>query len=656
MFTLNIYPMDKFLRFLPVIGLLLTFNAAGQISEGGLPPSFLIENEDFFAAAEQLETLKWSGLDLKQLLAEDAANPEQSRFAVPVRETVDVSPEKAGRWLSLPNGDRVWRCAVQVPEALGLLLLFDRLVLPPGSRLFAYAPDRSFVAGAYSEKSCLPSGEFLIGVVPNHTVVLELVVEAHSRQMPQLHLNRIDYVYDPAGLGAQDAPESFGESLGCNININCPLGQNWQTEKRGVARILMIFSNGAGWCSGSLIANTAGTAEPYFLTAHHCQLIGSNPNFNLWRFDFGYEAADCLNPPTEPQRNSILGCQRLAFREETDFMLLKLNPIPAGYNLYFNGWNRTPATNNLVQNSTFIHHPSGDIQKISHDNDPATIFPQAINWGGAFGTSPPNTHWLVIPDQGIYQPGSSGCVLFDQNKRIVGQLHGGNLDPNTCTVSGSWFGRFDLSWDQGSTPNARLREWLDPTGTNPLTQDGYAQPTLLTISGAIRTHWGAPMPNVTVQLSGGSNATTRTDAAGRYTFSNLTPGQSYVVQPWRDTNVVNGVTTADLSMTNRHILAVEALNTPWKIIAADVNGSNSVTTLDLLDARRVILGLAGEFPAVPSWRFFPATTTFSDPAQPFLGGLPEGLLRFNNLQQSVIDADFIGIKVGDVNNNANPGG
>lgn len=646
----------SYLLFFP-LGLFVTSKVAAQESEGGLPPSFLPENAAAFAQAGSPGVLTWPGLDAKRLLADDAANPERSRFAVPVPEAVDVSPETAGRWVLLPNGDRVWQCVVHVPDALGLLLLFDRLTLPPGNRLFAYSPDRSFVVGAYTEKSCLPSGEFLIGIVPGHTAVLELVVAAHSRASAVLHLNRIDYVYDPAGLWPGGAPEDFGESLNCNININCPLGQNWQTEKRGVARILMVFSNGAGWCSGSLMANTAGTAEPYFLTAHHCQIIGSNPNFNLWRFDFNYEASGCSNPSSEPPRNSVLGCQRIAFREETDFMLLKLNPIPAGYNVYFNGWNRTPATNSLVQNSTFIHHPAGDIQKISHDNDPATIFSQSINWGGAFGVSPPNTHWLVIPDQGIYQPGSSGCVLFDQNKRVVGQLHGGNLDPNTCTVSGSWFGRFDLSWDQGTTPSARLRDWLDPAGTNSLIQNGYPQPPAqLSLSGVVRTHWGTPMPNVVVQLSGAVSASARTNASGLYTFSNLPPGQNYTVQVARDTNPLNGVTTFDLSQTNKHILGVEMLDSPWKIIAADVNGSNSVTTSDLLDARKVILALSAQFPVVPSWRFFPATTTFPDPTKPFVGGLPAGVLQFSNLQQNVTNADFIGVKVGDVNNNANPGG
>ncbi len=648
--------MHKFHRFPILLALLWAATATAQMSEGGLPPSFLPENAAIFGAALP-DPVVLAAPDAKKLLEDDGLNPERSRFAVPLAP-VDIDPTNDGNWTTLPNGDRVWRVALRAPKALGLLLLFDRFSLPAGNRFFAYSADRQEVLGAYTQQSCLPSGQFLIGVLSGETVVLELHVPAGSKATADIHLNRMDYVYDPAGVVPAGTPENFGESLACNLNVNCPLGQNWQTEKRGVARILMIFSNGAGWCTGSLVANTAGTGDPYFLTAHHCQLIGTAPNFSMWRFDFEYETAGCPNPTTEPTRKSVLGCELISFRDETDFLLLKTSPIPANYNVYFNGWNRTPATNSLVPNSTFIHHPSGDIKKISRDNDPATIFTQTINWGGQFGVSPANTHWRVIPDEGIYQPGSSGCVLFDPNKRIVGQLHGGNLDPVNCIVSSSWFGRFDLSWDQGQAPASRLREWLDPANTNALTQNGYTQPApqQAGISGNIQTHWGTPMANVLVGLTGGATASTRTDAGGNYAFPNLTPGQSYTVTPVRDTNDVNGVTTFDLTIINKHVLGLEALNSPWKIIAADANGSKSVTTIDIVESRKIILGLNTQFPAVPSWYFLPANTVFADPNNPFSGGLPAGALQYNNLQQNVTDANFKGVKVGDVNNNANSGG
>ncbi|MFN0014477.1 MAG: hypothetical protein ACKVU2_08005 [Saprospiraceae bacterium] len=650
--------MHKRYRFAFVPVFLWAASLAAQISEGGLPPSFLPENAAFFSTQPVKPPLELAAPDAKKLLADDALNPERSRFAVPL-DPVDISPDAGyGTWTTLPNGDRVWRFAVQAPKALGLLLLFDRFVLPAGNRFFAYSADGQQVIGAYTQASCLPSGQFLIGVVSGETTILELHQSA-ATVPADIHLNRVDYVYDPAGVNPAGTPEDFGESLACNVNVNCSLGQNWQTEKRAVARILMVFSNGAGWCTGNLVANTAGTPEPYVLSAHHCQIIGTSPNFAQWRFDFEYEAPSCPNPGAEPTKKSVLGCQRIAFRDETDFMLLKMNPIPANYNLYFNGWNRTPATNSLVQNSTFIHHPSGDIKKISRDNDLAIIFTQTINWGAGFGISPANTHWRIIPDEGIFQPGSSGCALFDQNKRIVGQLHGGNLDPVNCTVSGAWFGRFDLSWDQGPASDSRLREWLDPANANPLTQNGYAQPAppaTASISGNIATHWGAAMPNVLVQLSGGTTASTRTDVSGNYTFANLPLGQNYTVTPLRDTNDVNGVSTFDLSIINKHVLGLENLDSPWKIIAADANSSNSVTTIDIVEARKILLGINPAFPATTAWRFFPANATFANPTNPFNGGLPASIIPITNLQQNTTGVSFKGVKIADANNNAQAGG
>ena len=647
---------------LPILLVMLSAVAASaQISEGGHPPSFLPQNAAFFdiVSAPPMKTLP--ALDVANAFQQDMKQPEQGRFAAPL-PVADIGLATDGRWTELPNGDRVWRCALESPKAKGLLLMFDQFRLPPGSRFYAYPPDKEQVFGGYSERSCTPSGKFLIGVLPGDQAILEYFEPRAVKGQGQVHLNRIDYVYDPAGLVPGDTPEDFGQSLGCNINVNCTQGQNWQMEKKGVARILMVFSNGAGWCTGTLIANTGSTGDPYFLTAHHCQLIGQTPDFSMWRFDFDYEAPTCANPGAEPTPKSVLGCQRISYRAETDFMLLKTSPIPLAYNLYFNGWNRTPATNALVTSSTFIHHPSGDIKKISVDHDPAVLHDQAVNWGGVFGTSAAYSHWKVVPDEGIYQPGSSGCPLFDQNKRIVGQLHGGNADQNNpCLILNAYFGRFDYSWIQGSTPDTRLKEWLDPGNTLALTQNGYVQPpaSKITISGNIKTHWGVNMANVQVNLSGGATLSTRTDASGNYSFPNLESGLSYTVTPERDTNDVNGVTTFDLSLINKHVLGLNPLDSPWKILAADANSSNSVSTSDIVEGRKVILGLNTAFPGVSSWRFFPATINFSDPANPFSGfpgGPPPQYLQFTALQENVTDANFKGVKMGDVNNNADSNG
>lgn len=631
---------------LTLLALLPAFCAGAQISDGGLPLALLPENQSFLAEKIPAAVVL-PELDVQQAREEDARTPGQNRFAAPV--AADISLENAGAWADLPNGDRVWQCELQSPGALGLVLLFDQFRIPPGSRFFAYSPDGKSVHGAYTERSCIPSGKFTIGVLPGETARLEYYEPASAKGQAQIHLNRADIAYDPAGL------LDFGDALPCNINVNCPTGAAWQTEKKGVARILMIFSNGAGWCSGTLIANTSGTGEPYFLSAHHCQLIGQDPDFDQWVFDFDYEAAGCDNPANEPAAKSALGCERIAFRQETDFMLLKLNPLPGNYGLYFNGWTRdsTPAAY-----TTFIHHPQGDIKKITVDSGAAVIHPLALNWSGIFGISPPRSHWKTVPDYGIFQPGSSGSPLFDPNRRIVGQLHGGSVNQmNPCLNNVPYWGRFDLSWDQGIDLQHRLREWLDPNNLNPVTQNGYPQPTpqLFIVSGNVQTHWGQPMPNVKMTITGGASATVYTDSAGNYAFSNIPVGGNYTIAASLDTNDLNGVSTFDLVLMSKHILGLDPLDSPWKIIASDANKSNSVTTFDIVEIRKLILGIYTAYPNNTAWRFFPLAASFPDPAQPFSGNLPPEVISILNLQGDYTAGNFRGVKTGDANNTALPG-
>ncbi|MCC7245490.1 MAG: trypsin-like peptidase domain-containing protein [Saprospiraceae bacterium] len=589
-------------------------------------------------------------LDAAAALADDSRTPGQNRFAAPVFTTIDI--QQSGVWTALPDGGRVWRCQVKSPGALALLPVFDVLRLPQGAQFFAYTPDRSSVWGAYTAESCLPDGRFLIGPIRGESFVLELIEPAPVRGQSQLQLTRVDYAYDKTALNGAEGPLDFGQSLACNVNINCSTGADWQSHKRGVARILMVFPGGSGWCSGTLVANTAGTYDPYFLTAHHCQLLLNNPDFPVWRFDFDYEAVGCTNPATEPQTKSVLGCERIAYRAQTDFMLLKINPIPTNYDVYFNGWTRDTAT--TKSRTVYIHHPQGDIKKISIDTQAASIHPQTLNWGGVYGVSPVRTHWKTVLDIGTFQPGSSGSPLFDQNKRVIGQLHGGSTTNGGCTVTGAYSGRFDLSWAQGGTAGSQLKNWLDAGNLNMVSVNGYARPVIpgYVVSGNIQTHWGQPMLNVKVFINAGNGITAYTDAQGNFAFNDIPAGGAYTVVPTLDTIDLNGVSTFDLVLTSKHILSIEPLDSPWKIIAADVNQSGSVTTFDIVESRKVLLGINAAFPNNTSWRFLPAATTFSNPGNPFASGLPQSTIFIPNLQGPHTNANFKGIKVGDVNNSA----
>jgi hypothetical protein len=139
--------------------------------------------------------------------------------------------------------------------------------------------------------------------------------------------------------------------------------------------------------------------------------------------------------------------------------------------------------------------------------------------------------------------------------------------------------------------------------------------------------------------------------SGWFQFPYFLPiNTSISITPKRDDNYLNGVSTYDLLLMSKHILGADPLNTPYKIIAADVNKSGSVTTFDILQLRKVILGILPKFPNNTSWRFIDKSLQFLDANNPFLNDFPDSLIVTINYQNQF--KDFIGFKVGDLNDNA----
>ena len=127
---------------------------------------------------------------------------------------------------------------------------------------------------------------------------------------------------------------------------------------------------------------------------------------------------------------------------------------------------------------------------------------------------------------------------------------------------------------------------------------------------------------------------------------------NFTVTPSKDINIRNGVSTYDLLQIQRHILTLDTLDSPYKIIAADINHSNSISAFDLVVMRKVILFDSDTFPNNTSWRFVPSDFVFSNPVDPFDDDFPESI-EFTDIQGNT-NADFTGIKIGDVNGSANP--
>ena len=167
------------------------------------------------------------------------------------------------------------------------------------------------------------------------------------------------------------------------------------------------------------------------------------------------------------------------------------------------------------------------------------------------------------------------------------------------------------------------------------------------IAGTIQTETNQTVEGVTVQLSGQASRTTTTPLNGTYDFLNLQEGYDYTVTPVKDNNYLNGVSTFDLVLISKHILGVQPLGSPYKMIAADVNNSKSITTLDLIQLRKLILSVDTEFANNTSWRFVDASFTFPTPTNPWATDFPE-VKNINDLAGVINNANFVAVKVGDV--------
>lgn len=171
------------------------------------------------------------------------------------------------------------------------------------------------------------------------------------------------------------------------------------------------------------------------------------------------------------------------------------------------------------------------------------------------------------------------------------------------------------------------------------------------ISGNIQTELGLPIQEVAIHNNNLNIGLSNVN--GMFTSTPFPLGSSIDLEPHKDINYVNGVTSFDLATIQQHIVGNALLNSPYKIIAADIDGSNSISSFDLYLAQQVIVANVDTFPNNESWRFVPADFVFPDPLNPFSQPFPESII-LNNVTSNINHQNFIAIKVGDVNGTALP--
>ncbi len=175
--------------------------------------------------------------------------------------------------------------------------------------------------------------------------------------------------------------------------------------------------------------------------------------------------------------------------------------------------------------------------------------------------------------------------------------------------------------------------------------------SLEVIGGKIRTEAGEPVENVTIGLTGNNvNYFKGSDERGFFLFEDFDP-IAYEVKPTKNDDIRNGITTRDLIVLQRHILGILPIESPYKLIASDLNNSGNISAFDMVLLRQVLLAIREEFPNNQSWRFVNAGFEFTNPTNPFADEIPSSYL-LNPVSSPHLNNSFIAIKIGDLDNSA----
>ncbi|TVQ43872.1 MAG: hypothetical protein EA362_10780 [Saprospirales bacterium] len=420
-------------------------------------------------------------------------------------------------------------------------------------------------------------------------------------QVEDIIINRSDHRVYRSIAGHSFISTGFGAALDCHFNINCSEGEDFNQLSDAVNRIMVVVEEGIGFCSGALINNTAEDFTPYILSAFHC-MANFTPLYHLWRFDFFYNSENCDDPISEPDFFSMIGAKFRAGHPDSDFLLLELsNGFPSDFEVPFLGWDRRE--DYLPVNTALVHHPAGDIKKVSSYSEPLRVHNNLINWNHGIQT-PRRSHYRQQLTTGTFEPGSSGSPLLSPESRIMGQLHGGVFG---CDGNIAYSGILHYSWDVGDDPSERLRDWLDPINTGQLTLDELLlAPELIEIevAGRVSNPLNRNIPDVLIELvCGDTTYFTLTDEEGEFALNIVfIDEEDCIVHFSKQDEVMNGINVLDIVLIRRDILGLQILD-DWQRLAADVNDDGLVNVLDIVVLRRMILGIYDELPDVDPWLF-----------------------------------------------------
>ena len=443
----------KYFWLLFIVLLIVPLYSLGQIKQKGTPELSLQKGID-------IPVVVLPGVDSKKLLREDKKIERSKLKILRYAQVIDVdlSPENDGVWVNGKSGEKIWYLKILSPEAYSLGVLFDRYRLPVGAELYIYSNDQKHIRGAFTYKNNKASYMLSIAPVKGDEIIIEYHEPEKVEFKGEIHIASVAHDYKDILSYLTKGEKGFGDSGDCNVNINCDNDELWQLVKHAVCKITI----GGYLCSGALINNTKEDERPYLLTANHClSAPGVEGSANFY---FNYESPDCSDINGSIDQN-ISGSTLIATPPDgtIDFSLLELSvKPPPSYVPYYAGWNRDIKD---PTSATSIHHPRGDIKKITKSYDGATTG----DYGEGYDLY---KHWHIDEwDEGTTEGGSSGSPLFDPNGWIIGDLTGGDA---SCSYNyDDYYQQLYHSWQDFENTDEQLKFWLDPINSETVTLDGF---------------------------------------------------------------------------------------------------------------------------------------------------------------------------------------
>ncbi|MEO1257971.1 MAG: T9SS type A sorting domain-containing protein [Bacteroidota bacterium] len=387
------------------------------------------------------------------------------RFAVNFE--TNISPETHGKWERLLNGNALWRLRIFSKGAKSLNLGFTKYNMPRGGSLMLYSPDGQIVRGPFTPADNEAHEQLWTPILDGEEMVIEVQVPEAYKDQLGLELKYVNH--DFVGLGQL-------VSGSCNLDVACGEADGWGIvdKYRDIIQSVGVYTGNGQWlCTGFLVNNARQDCTPYFMTADHCG-IGSGNAASVVAY-WNFENSTCRQPNSPASGGNGNGSLSdfntgTIFRAgsgQSDFTLLELDdPVSETADAFFAGWS---AESFAPQDTVItIHHPNTDEKRISFEFDPTFR-------SNYLGENPiPNGDHITVEDWdiGTTETGSSGAPIFNKQKRVVGQLHGGFAACGNDELDS--YGFFHTSWEGGGTPNTRLKDWLDPDNTGIIVLDGRA--------------------------------------------------------------------------------------------------------------------------------------------------------------------------------------